>query len=154
MNRYITAAGLALALGCIVAAPQAAQSADGSLNGRWAYFMAKKAADTDRGPRNDAGCRAFLASDLYDGSGEILTITPTRFDDNQDVSAVTGDVKMGKAKGNVIPFTLRVESEAGDGSGDGVTPATGTITRLGSIAITVTVKSAEGRRVLHYCKVS
>lgn len=153
MNHYLSAAGLALALGSTIAAPQAARSAEGSLNGRWAYFMAKKAADTDRGPRNDAGCRAFLASDLYDDAGEILTITPTRFDDNQDVSAVTGDVKLGKAKGNVTPFSLRVESEAGDGSGDRMTPTTGAITRLGSIAITVTVERAQGRRVLHYCKV-
>lgn len=154
MNLSLSAAGLALVLAGTLVVPLAACAADSSLNGRWAYFTANKPADTDRGPQDDAGCRAFFASDLYDAdAGDHLTISDGRWDDNQDVSAVTGDVELGNATGNVTPFTIRIESELADGSGDGVIPGNGTITRLGEITITITISSAQGQKVLHYCRI-
>lgn len=150
--RYVTkTAALALAL----TAPVIAFAAQSSLDGRYAFYQASTAAETDRGPRNDADCRKYLASDLYIADfTEHLTIAGNRWDENQDVSAVTGNVELGKGRGNVTPFTIRVESEAADGSGDGITPARGTVTRIGKLAISITIEGEQGRRVLHYCKVS
>lgn len=148
MSDIMKFAALALA----VVAPASAIAAQSSLDGRYAYYLASTAAETERGPRNDADCRKFLASDLAD-STEHLTIAGNRWDDNQDVSAVTGNVELGQGRGNVVPFTINVESEAADGSSDGTTPAKGTVTRIGRLAISITIDSEDGRKVLHYCKV-
>ena len=148
MSDIMKTAALALA----VVAPASAIAAQSALDGRYAYYLASTAAETDRGPRNDADCRKFLTSDLAD-STEHLTIAGNRWDDNQDVSAVTGNVELGQNRGNVVPFTINVESEAADGSGDGTTPAKGTVTRIGRLAISITIDSEDGRKVLHYCKV-
>lgn len=124
------------------------------LSGRYAYYEAETASKQDRGPAGDDDCRIFLSSDLYDPSlAEHLTISPGRWDDNQDVSAVTGDVELGTRVGNVTPFTIRVESEAADGSGDGVEPARGTLTQHGELALSITIQGANGKRTLHYCRV-
>lgn len=149
MSDIMKAAALAL----IVVAPATAIAAQNSLDGRYAYYQATTAAETDRGPRNDADCQDFLQSDLYDEVGEHLTIAGSRWSDNQDVSAVTGNVELGQGRGNVTPFTINVESEAADGTGDGITPARGTVTRNGKLAISITIEGGQGRRVLHYCKV-
>lgn len=148
MSNIMKIAALALA----VVAPASAIAAQSSLDGKYAYYLASTTAETDRGPRNDADCRKFLASDLAD-STEHLTIAENRFDDKQDVSAVTGDVVLGKVRGKVTPFTINLESEAADGSGDGVTPAKGTFTRNGRLAVSIIIDSKNGRTVLHYCKV-
>ncbi|MUO72937.1 hypothetical protein [Agrobacterium vitis] len=147
--------GLFAAVVLSVSIPHLAFAGEGSaLNGRYAYYEADTAAKQDRGPAGDDDCRKFLSSDLYDPSlAEHLTIAPGRWDDNQDVSAVTGDVELGKRSGNVTPFTIRVESEAADGSGDGVKPARGTITQHGELALSITIKGANGKRTLHYCRV-
>lgn len=136
---------------CLV--PALAVAAQNSLDGRYAYYLAGTAAETDRGPRDDADCQKFFASDLYQYVSEYLTIAGSRWDDNQDVSATTGNVVMGKSRGNVTPFTINVESEAPDGSGDGITPAKGTVTRNGKLAISILIDGVHGRRVFHYCKV-
>ena len=137
-----------------LAAPAIAIAAQSALDGRYAYYQASTAAETDRGPANDEDCRKYLESDLYIGSPvEHLTIAGNRWDDNQDVSAVTGDVELGKSRGNVMPFTINVESEAADGTGDSLTPTKGTVTRIGKLVISIALDSEDGRRVLHYCKV-
>lgn len=141
--------GVALA----ISTPATAIAAQSSLDGRYAYYQASTAAETDRGPRNDADCQRFFESDLYRYVAEYLTIAGNRWDDNQDVSATTGNVEMGKSRGNVTPFTINVESEAADGTGDGITPAKGTVTRKGKLAISITIEGEQGRRVFHYCKV-
>lgn len=149
MNRYLSVVGLAMALAGAIEPLQAAAAAEGPLNGRWAWYQGKSNAETDHGPKNDAGCRVFLASDRYDpDSGDQLVIGNGRWSDNQDVSAVTGDVELGETKDNVIPFTMRVENE------HSTSPGTGTVTRLGKITITITIESDQGRFVQHYCKVS
>lgn len=150
MRHFTKTATLAL----VFAAPAIAFAAQSSLDGRYAFYQASTAAETDRGPRNDADCHKFFASDLYRYVAEYLTITGSRWDDNQDVSATTGNVVMGKSRGNVTPFTINVESEAADGTGDGITPARGTVTRNGKLAISITIEGEQGRRVHHYCKVS
>lgn len=135
--------------------PSACSAADDALYGRYAYYQANTAAETIRGPRDDDDCREYLASNLYTDFVEHLTIAASRWDDNQDVSAVTGNVELGESRGNVTPFTIDVESEAADGSGDGITPAKGTITRLGELAITINIEGEHGRKlILHYCRVS
>jgi hypothetical protein len=142
-------------VGGVAVLPSACSAADDTLFGRYTYYLADTAAKTDSGPANDEDCRKFLASDLYDSNlAEHLTITANRWDDNQDVSAVTGNVELGESRGDVTPFTIRVESEAADGSGDGITPAKGTLTRLGKLAITINIESEHGRKILHYCRVS
>lgn len=124
------------------------------LYGRYAYYEAETAVKQDRGPAGDEDCRTFISSDLYDPSlAEHLTIAPGRWDDNQDVSAVTGDVELGKRAGNVTPFTIRVESESADGTGDGVEPARGTLTQHGELALSIIIEGANGKRTLHYCRV-
>lgn len=150
MNHFPAIAGLALAL----VVPAIAIAAQSPLDGRYAFYQAPTAAETDRGPRNDADCRKFFTSDLYRYVAEYLTIAGSRWDDNQDVSATTGNVEMGKSRGNVTPFTINVESEAADGTGDGITPAKGTVTRNGKLAISIALDSEDGRRVFHYCKVN
>ena len=150
MNGLPLFAGLTMAL----IAPEIASAGQGPLDGRYAFYQAATAAETDRGPRNDAACQKFFASDLYRYVAEFLTISGNRWDDNQDVSAVTGNVELGKGGGKVIPFTINAESEAAGGYGDGVTPARGTVTRNGKLAISITIDGQDGRRVLHYCKVS
>lgn len=150
MRHFIKTTALAL----VFAAPAIAIAAQSSLDGRYAYYQAPTAVETDRGPRSDADCQKFFASDLFRYVSEYLTIAGSRWDDNQDVSAVTGNVELGKGRGNVTPFMIRVESEAADGSGDGITPARGTVTRIGKLAISITIDGEQGRRVIHYCKVS
>ncbi|MCR8493945.1 hypothetical protein [Brucella anthropi] len=150
MSDIMKIAALALA----IVAPTSAIAGQSSLDGRYAYYQASTAAETDRGPRNDADCRKYLASDLYIADfTEHLTIAGNRWDENQDVSAVTGNVELGQGRGNVTPFTINVESEAADGTGNGTTPARGTVTRIGKLAISITIDSKNGRKVLHYCKV-
>lgn len=147
--------GFITAIVLSVSIPYSSFAGDGKyLYGRYAYFQADTIAKQDRGPAGDEDCRMFLSSDLYDPSlSEHLTIAPGRWDDNQDVSAVTGDVELGKRAGNVTPFTIRVESEAADGSGDGVEPARGTLTQHGKLALSIAIESANGTRTLHYCRV-
>ncbi|MDA5250266.1 hypothetical protein EXN61_26860 [Agrobacterium tumefaciens] len=150
MSDIMKTAALALA----VVAPVSAMAAQSSLDGVYAYYQANTAAEMDRGPRNDADCRKFLASGLYKrDESEHLKIVGDRWDDNQDVSDVTGNVELGQGRGNVTPFTINVESEAADGTGDGITPAKGTVTRNGKLAISITIEGGQGRRMLHYCKV-
>ncbi len=147
--------GFLAAIVLSVSSPHFVLAGDSSdLSGRYAYYEAETAAKQDRGPAGDDDCRMFLSSDLYDPSlAEHLTISPGRWDDNQDVSAVTGEVELGKRARNVTPFTIRVESEAADGSGDGVKPAHGTLTQHGKLALSITIESANGKRTLHYCRV-
>jgi len=124
------------------------------LDGRYAYYEAATAAKQDRGPAGDNDCREFLSSDLYNPSlSEHLLIAPGRWDDNQDVSAVTGNVELGKRVGEVTPFTIRVESEAVDGSGESVAPSQGTITQSGKLVLSISIESANGKRTLYYCRV-
>lgn len=115
------------------------------LSGRYAFYLASTAEKTDRGPQSDADCHAFIASDLYDpDGGEHLTIRGNRWDDWQDVSAVTGDVVLHEAKGNSIPFTIDVESEGDNG------PTKGSVTRVGRLGLSIAFAK---KRAFHYCKV-
>ncbi|CAH0343626.1 hypothetical protein [Rhizobium sp. CECT 9324] len=144
MKGHSAVAGLAFAL----TAPAFAIAAQSSLDGRYAFYQAPTAAEQTRGPRNDNDCRQYLASDLYiPDFTEHLTIAGNRWDENQDVSAVTGNIVRQVTKGDFTYFTIDVESEGGGGV------ATGTVTRIGKLAITISVDSEQGLRVLHYCKV-
>lgn len=147
--------GFLAAIVVCTAMPNFANAGHGNtLYGRYAYYEADTAAKQDRGPAGDDDCRRFLSSDLYDPSlSEHLSIAPGRWDDNQDVSAVTGDVELGKRVGEVTPFILRAESEAADGNGDAVAPARGTLTQHGELALKITIDRADGRKILHYCRV-
>lgn len=124
--------------------PTMAGASDNALDGRYAFYQAATAAETSRGPRNDADCRKFFASDLFQYVAEYLTISGNRWDDNQDVSAVTGNVVLQKSRGGVIPFTIETESEGDNG------PAEGTVKRVGQLGLSVAIS---GQRALHYCKV-
>ena len=62
MRSCATIAALAL-----LAAPAIAGASDNTLDGRYAFYQAAKASDTERGPRNDEDCRRFFASDLFQG---------------------------------------------------------------------------------------
>lgn len=137
----IHAATAALAL---LASPTMAGANEHALDGRYALYQAATAAETDRGPRNDADCQKFFASDLFQYVAEYLTISGNRWDDNQDVSGVTGNVVLQKSKGDVIPFTIEAESEGDSG------PAKGTVKRVGRLGLSVAIS---GQRALHYCKV-
>ncbi len=138
MNKHITAITL---FSVLLSNPVYAGS---NLDGRYAYYQARKTQQTDRGPRNDADCRQFIASDLYDAdSGEHLVILGNRWDDGQDVSAVTGTVTLKKPSEGIIPFVIDVESEGNNG------PMKGTLKKIGSLGISITISG----RTLHYCKV-
>ncbi|UXT85538.1 hypothetical protein [Agrobacterium tumefaciens] len=149
MSDIMKTAAIALAL----VVPASAMAAQSSLDGVYAYYQANTAAEMDRGPRNDADCRKFLASLYNRHESEHLKIVGDRWDDNQDVSDVTGNVELGQGRGNVTPFTINRESEAADGSGDSVTPARGIVIRNGKLVFSITFDGEDGRKVLHYCKV-
>lgn len=140
MNGLPLFAGLTMAL----ISPEIASAGKSSLDGRYAFYQAPTAAETDRGPRNDADCQKFFSSDLYRYVAEFLTISGNRWDDNQDVSAVTGNVVLQQSKGDVIPFTIDSESEGNSGL------AKGTVKRVGRLGLSVTIS---GQR-FNYCKVS
>ncbi len=128
----------------LLVAPAIAGANESTLDGRYAFYQAAKAADTERGPRNDEDCQRFFASDLFQYVAEYLTISGNRWDDNQDVSAVTGNVVLQQSKGGVIPFTIHSESEGDSGL------AKGTVKRVGRLGLSVTIS---GQR-FNYCKVS
>ncbi|NSY46872.1 hypothetical protein [Agrobacterium tumefaciens] len=128
----------------LLAAPAIAGASESTLDGRYAFYQAAKAAETESGPRNDEDCRRFFASDLFQYVAEYLTISGNRWDDNQDVSAVTGNVVLQQSKGGVIPFTIDSESEGDSGL------AKGTVKRVGRLGLSVTIS---GQR-FNYCKVS
>lgn len=146
--------GMGVIFGIALSTPAIGRAGVDTLDGRYAYYQAATSAETDKGPRDDADCQRFFASDLYQFVSEYLTITGTRWDDHQDVSAVTGNVVMGKSSGKVTPFTINVESEASNNSGGGVTLRKGTVTRNGNLAISIRIEEDHGTRVLHYCKVN
>lgn len=127
-----------------LAAPAIAGASNTTLDGRYALYQAAKAAETERGPRNDEDCRRFFASNLFQYVAIYLTISGNRWDDKQDVSAVTGNVVLQQSKGGVIPFTIDSESEGDSGL------ATGTVKRVGQLGLSVTIS---GQR-FNYCKVS
>ncbi|MCJ8510304.1 hypothetical protein MUU53_20670 [Rhizobium lemnae] len=115
-----------------------------ALDGRYAFYQAATAAEMDRGPRNDADCRKFIASALFESRNrsEDLQISGNRWQDNQDVTLVTGNVILKTSKGGVIPFTIDIESEGDSG------PAKGTVKRVGQLGLSVAISG----QVLHYCK--
>lgn len=148
LNRLFFTDGKLLICGVEAPLPESsvkAPSTEVLLSGRYAYYQAATAAQTDNGPQSDADCRKFIASDLYDADGgEHLLISGNRWDDNQDVSAVTGNVAFHDAGDNGIPFTIDVESEGQSG------PAQGTIKRVEHSGLTIAFL---GGRTFHYCKV-
>lgn len=138
MRIYATITALTL-----LAAPAIADASN-TLDGRYAFYQAATAAETERGPRNDEDCRRFFASDLFQYVAEYLTISGNRWDDNQDVSAVTGNVVLQQSKDGVVPFTIDSESEGESGL------AKGTAKRVGRLGLSVAIS---GQR-FNYCKVS
>lgn len=53
-----------LVCGLVVVAPAMAGQ---HLDGRYAYYQAASTAQADRGPRNDADCRQFIALNIEPG---------------------------------------------------------------------------------------
>ncbi|WP_320203904.1 hypothetical protein [Agrobacterium rosae] len=129
----------------LLATPAIAGASDTTLDGHYAAYRAKTTTETDRGPRNDEDCRRFFASELFETryKGEDLNISGNRWEDNMDVSAVTGTVVLQKSKGGGIPFTINRESEGDSG------PAKGTVKRVGRLGLSF---AFSGERVLYYCK--
>ncbi len=120
--------------------------ASNTLDGHYAFYQAATAAEMDRGPRNDEDCQRFFGSELFETrnkSGD-LKISGNRWEDNQDVSALTGNVVLQKSKGGVIPFTINRESEGDSG------PAKGTVKRVGRLGLSFAISGEPF--VKHYCK--
>ena len=140
MRIYAATAALAL-----LASPTMAGANEHVLDGSYAFYQARTAAEMDRGPRNDEDCRRFFASELFEtrNRSEDLKISGNRWEDNLDVSALTGNVVLQKSKGGVIPFTINRESEGDSG------PAKGTVKRVGRLGLSFAIS---GERVLYYCK--
>lgn len=133
---------LLFATSILMAAPSLVSANE--LSGRYAYYLGETNALQDRGPRNDADCRAYLSSDLFRTNGnDILDIGPGRWEDNSEVPFATGNVRLGTRHGNTVPFTIRLETD------NGIVPAKGRIIRRGQIALTIAM---DGRPPQHYCR--
>ncbi|MCL6655264.1 hypothetical protein A6R70_23600 [Agrobacterium rubi] len=124
-----------------------AGASENAFDGLYAFYQAATAAEINRGPRNDEDCRKFLASKLFDGRNESedLKIFGNRWEDDMDVSAVTGNVVLQRSKGGVTPFTINRESEGDSG------PAKGTLKRVGQLGLSVAISGEPF--VKHYCKI-